>query len=478
MQYRQLIDGEWCDASNGGTWDVVNPATEEPVRTVPFGNAADCRAAIEAAARAFPEWSRRTAYERAEVLMRTAQLIRERIETLHQTNISESGKPIADAKGDWMAAAALFEWFAEEGKRAYGRTVPSRKAGKRQLVLRQPVGVVGIITAWNFPAYNPARAMAAALAAGCTVVVRPSEFTPLTAMEMVNLLVEAGAPRGVVNLVNGEPDPIGQEMLDHPELRKIAFTGSVRVGKHLMDGASRTVTRLSLELGGNAPVLIFEDADVESLAEATARAKYRNTGQVCVSPQRFFVHERLRDRFVESVVPHVRSLRVGNGADPQTEIGPLINAKQRDRVEALVAAAPGQGVEIVAGGSRPASLPKGYFYEPTVLANVTPESAVFNEEIFGPVLPVISFGDVDEVVELANRTPYGLAAYVWTNNMKVAVRCWERLEFGIVGVNEWTPGALEAPFTGWKESGIGSECGHEGLHEYLETKLVGIGGID
>ncbi|MBX3728843.1 MAG: NAD-dependent succinate-semialdehyde dehydrogenase [Candidatus Sumerlaeia bacterium] len=478
IPYRQYIDGQWTEALNGGTWDVLNPATEECVRTVPFGDGADCVAAIEAAARAFPAWSRRTAWERGDILMATATLIRERLETLHPTDTAESGKPIADARGDWQAAAALFEWFAEEGKRAAGRVIPSRRPGKRHLVLRQPVGVVGIITAWNFPAYNVARSLAAALAAGCTAVVRPSEYTPLTAMQMVALLAEAGAPAGVVNLVNGEPHAMGQAMLDHPACRKIAFTGSVRVGKLLMDGASRTVTRLSLELGGNAPVLVFSDADIAAVARDAVATKYRNNGQVCVSPQRFLVHRKVRDEFVERALPHVRALRVGNGADPATQVGPLINARQLERVEQLVAAAPAQGAEIAIGGARPTEPGRGYFYQPTLLTGVAPGTRAFDEEIFGPVMPVLAFEDADEVIELANRTPYGLAAYVFTENLKVAARCWERLEFGMVGINEWGISAIEAPFAGWKQSGIGRECGQEGLDDYLETKLVALGGID
>jgi succinate-semialdehyde dehydrogenase len=476
--YRQHIDGEWRDASNGGTWDVINPATEEVVRTVPYGNAEDCEAAIEAARRAFPAWSRTTAYERAAVLKSTAEMIRERIDTLCRSNIAESGKPIMSAKGDWLAAAALFEWFAEEGKRGQGRTIPSSRPGKRMVVIRQPVGVVGVITAWNFPAYNPSRAWAAALAAGCTVVAKPSEYTPLTAMEMVNLLVEAGIPKGVINLVNGEPNAIGQAMLDHPACRKISFTGSLRVGKILMDGASRTVTRLGLELGGNAPVLIFPDADVAAIAESAPMAKCRNAGQVCVSPQRFFVHRSVRDEFLERVAPGVEALRVGNGADPETQVGPLINATQRERVEGLVAEARGRGVEVIAGGGRPEHLERGYFYRPTVLADVGPETRLFREEVFGPVMPVSPFDDLDEVIAQANSTHFGLAAYVWTNDLKTAVRASEGLEFGMVGVNDWAPQALEAPFGGWKQSGIGHECGREGLEDYLETKLVSLGGLD
>ncbi len=289
--YQQSIGGEWRAASNGGTWDVLNPATEEVVRTVPFGNAEDCRLAIDAAHAAFPRWSQKTAYERAACLKLAAELIRQRSSDLARTTVLESGKPLVQAKGEWGVAADLFDWFAEEAKRAYGRWVPSRNAAKRELVIKQPLGVVGLITAWNFPAYNVARAGAAALAAGCTIVMRPSEFTPLTAMEMVNILLEAGLGGGEVNLINGEPESMGQEMLRNPKCAKIHFTGSPRVGKLLMDGASKTVKRLSLELGGNAPVLIFPDVDLEQVAASAVTAKFRNGGQVCISPQRFFVHD-------------------------------------------------------------------------------------------------------------------------------------------------------------------------------------------
>ena len=278
FSYKQLIDGEWCDASNGGTRPVLDPATEEVVREVPYGAAADCQAAIDAAQRAFSLWAGRTPYERGAILKRTADLIRGQADRIARTTVLESGKPFAQARGEWLVAADLFEWFAEEGKRAYGRIVPSRVGTRRLTVLKQPIGVVGIITAWNFPAYNIARAATAALAAGCSVVVRPSEYTPLTAMEMMNILVEAGLPGGVANLVVGEADPIGQEMLRHPACAKIHLTGSLPVGKRLMDGASRTMTRLSLELGGNAPVLVFPDVDLEEVAAGAIAAKFRNGG--------------------------------------------------------------------------------------------------------------------------------------------------------------------------------------------------------
>jgi acyl-CoA reductase-like NAD-dependent aldehyde dehydrogenase len=296
-------------------------------------------------------------------------------------------------------------------------------------------------------------------------------------MEIVNLAHEVGLPKGVLNLVNGEPAAMGQALLDSPICRKISFTGSVRVGRILMDGASRTFTRLSLELGGNAPVLVFPDADLDALAKSAVAAKYRNAGQVCVSPQRFLVHASRAEEFSERVAPHARALKMGSGLDPGTEVGPMINAAQRDRVEALVADARAKGVEVLAGGGRPRGRDRGYFFEPTVLAGVTPEMRVFGEEIFGPVLPVSSFADVDEAIAAANHTDYGLAAYVWTNDLKTAIRCYEGLHFGMVGVNEWAPQAPEAPFPGWKHSGLGAESGAEGLEEYLEKKLVAIGSL-
>ena len=473
----QLINGEWRDATNGGTWDVMNPATETVVATVPYGTAEDCALAIAAAHRAFADWSRKTPYERGAVLETAAALIRADVDALAHTTTLEAGKPLPQAKGEWLAAADLFDWFAEEGKRAYGRIVPSRMPQKRMLVLKQPLGVVGLITAWNFPAWNIARAGGAALAAGCTIVIRPSEYTPLSGMAVARLLTEAGAPAGVVNLVNGDPGPMGQAMLASPAVAKIHFTGSTRVGKLLMDGASKTVTRLSLELGGNAPVLIFPDVDLDAVVTGATAAKFRNGGQVCVSPQRFLISKDAAPEFTERMAAAAGALRLGDGLDPRTQVGPLINATQRDRVEALVAGARDGGARVAVGGARPADRPTGFFYQPTVVADLTPDAPLYREEIFGPVLPVSTFDGVDEAIAIANSTRYGLAAYVWTNHLPTALHVAERLEFGLVGVNEWTPQSTEAPFVGWKESGLGRESGAEGLEEYLETKLIAIGGV-
>ncbi len=475
--YQLLIGGEWCASSNGRTKPVVNPATEENLLDLAYGGEAECRAAIDAAHVAFGPWASRTPYERGAMLKRAADAIRAGADDLARTTVLESGKPLAQARGEWLVSADLFEWYAEEGKRAYGRVVPSRIPTRRLTVLKQPIGVVGIITAWNFPAYNVARAAAAALAAGCTVVIRPSEFTPLTAIDMVRVLSEAGVPAGVANVINGEADAIGQEMLRHPSCAKVHLTGSLRVGKHLMDGASKTMTRLSLELGGNAPVLVFPDVNLEQLTAGAVAAKFRNGGQVCIAPQRFLVARKAADEFVDRAATIVGGLKVGSGLEPETQVGPLINARQRERVEALVAAARSAGASVRVGGDRPRDRPRGYFYQPTLVADVRPSMAIYEEEIFGPVLPVSTFDDIDEAVSLANGTRFGLAAYVWTNDLRTAMRASERLEFGMIGVNEWTPQAVEAPFVGWKESGVGRECGSEGLDEYLETKLVAVGGL-
>ena len=471
-EFRQLIGGRWSDALGGGHWNVLNPATEEVVQRVPFGDGEDCHAALDAATAARSEWARKTPYQRAGVLKGAADLMRARSAELGRFTTLESGKPLVQGVAEWTVAADLFEWFAEEGKRAYGRIIPSRNPAKRTLVLRQPVGVVGIITAWNFPVYNVARAAAAALAAGCAVVLRPAEYTPLSAMLIANLLVEAGALPGVVNLVNGDPVTMGQAMLGHPECRKIHFTGSQRVGKLLMDGASKTVTRLSLELGGNAPVLIFPDVDVAAVSASAVTAKFRNCGQVCIAPQRFLVHSSIAGQFVECAARHVAALRVGSGLDASTTVGPMINEVQRDRLADAVAA---ETSKVVLGGKKRDG--PGYFYEPTLITDVRVESTLYNREIFGPVMPIATFEHTDEAIEYANAGDFGLAAYVWTENLKTAVRAYEALEYGMIGVNEWTPQATEAPFTGMKSSGLGQESGSEGLQEYLETKLVALGGL-
>jgi len=477
FMFQQLINGEWVEAANGGTWALTNPATEDVIQHIAFGGAADAEAALEAAARAFPAWAGKTPYQRADVLMKAATWILERAEEMAAITTEECGKPLSESLAEWRSAANYLIWNAEECKRAYGRVIPARLPGRRIQVIQQPMGVVGTITAWNFPVYNVVRCWAAALAAGCTVVGRPSEYTPRSAMMLAQALHESGIPAGVLNCINGDPAAIAQVMMKDARLRKISFTGSTRVGRLLMDGASQTIKKLSLELGGNAPVIIFPDVNVAEVARLSVIWKYRNSGQVCVAPQRFYVHNRIADEFTEHAAVASRALKLGNGLVKGTDAGPLINAVQRDRVEALVSEAVAAGAEALTGGSRPDDLPRGYFYSPTVLTGLSDSMRISREEIFGPVMPIIRFEDTEEVLSAANATPYGLAAFVQTNTMNTAIRMYEGLEFGMICVNDWLPATPEAPFGGVKQSGLGRECGIEGLEEYMESKTVFLGGV-
>jgi succinate-semialdehyde dehydrogenase/glutarate-semialdehyde dehydrogenase len=475
MNYRMYIDGRWVDAHNGGTWKVIDPATEETIQEVPFGDGADAENAIAAAARAQPQWAAMTAYERGAILRSAADLIYSRLDELAPIMTRECGKPLAESRGEWTACADMFDWFAEEGKRAYGRMIPPRRANKRLLSLPMPVGVVATITAWNFPAYLPARKWSAALAAGCTVVGRPSELTPMSAMALVNILEEAGLPPGVLNLVNGAPAPIGEVMLRSPLVDKLSFTGSQAVGRLLMRNAADGIKRLSLELGGSAPVLVFPDVDVESVAKIAVAAKFRNNGQVCISPSLFYVHRAVAEEFGEASRTVAGGLVVGPGLDPQVTTGPLVTAEARERIAGYVADAVQKGAEVVTGGSPPAHLERGFFYAPTLLTGLSPDMRAVQEETFGPLMLLNQFDEMAEALHQANSTPYGLAAYVLTNDMSTAIRAYEGLKFGIVGVNDMTPATAEAPFGGVKQSGFGREGSVEGLHEYMETKFVSLG---
>lgn len=477
MKYGQFISGEWGDARGGATWDLINPATEEIVEQVPFGDEKDARAALDAADDAFGEWSHTNPYQRARYLESAAAAIRSRADEFARVTTEESGKPLEQAKAEWLSCPNYFLWAAEESKRIYGRSIPARISTRRIDVFYRPVGVVGLITAWNFPVYNQARAISSALAAGCTVVSRPSEYTPRSAMLIASCLAEAGLPPGVLNVVNGAPEPIGQEFLSDPRCRKISFTGSTRVGKLLMDGASRTVTQLALEMGGNAPVIIFPDAgDTAQLAEASVTTKVRNAGQVCVAPQRFYVHERMAGDFADAAVKATERQVVGDGSHSETTVGPLINATQRDRVERIVSETASLGAKVLTGGNRPDR--KGYFYQPTVVTGVQPGSPLHDEEVFGPVMPMIPFTSVDEVIEMANRTEYGLAAFVHTRDLNNAIRLSEELDYGMVAINDWSVATPEAPFGGIKQSGLGRESGPEGVFEYLEPRTRFIGGVE
>lgn len=474
VKYQLYIDGQFVDAANGGTWALINPATGTRICDVPFDAGESTADAIRAAAHAFPGWSRMSPWTRADILKRTAEYIRAHIPEFARIMVQESGKPLAEAKGEWTVAANLFEWYAEEGKRAYGKVIPASRTDKRMQVIYQPMGVIGVITAWNFPAYNPARAWAAALGAGCTVVAKVSEYTPLSGMLLIHALVQSGIPKGVINLVHGDAAKIGAALLQAPEVKKLSFTGSTRVGKILMQGAAETHTKLALELGGNAPVIILPDVDIEHVAKTAVSNRFRNCGQVCIAPQRFFVHRRIFDDFAAAVVQHAANLVVGDGLQADTRMGPLINKQQQSHVLQIIDEARTEGNQILCGGF---PLEGGFFVAPTVVQVDNPNAQFYRKEIFGPVLPLIPFDDLEEVVRLANETPYGLAAYIWTNHIQHATYLSEALEFGMVGINEWAPHGTEAPFGGWKQSGIGHESGQEGLLEYMEKKLISYGSL-
>ncbi len=474
MQYKMLIGDQWADAAGGGEWQVVNPANETVVADVPYGGAEDATRAISAAHDALPGWQALTAYDRCAILRDIADALRARADELAPIMTAECGKPIGEARGEWGACADLFDWFAEEGKRAYGRTIPARKAGKRLLSLPQPLGVVATITAWNFPAYLLARKWAGALAAGCAIVGRPSELTPMSAMALVNVMREAGIPAGVVNLINGDPQLMGEAIMRDPRVRKVSFTGSQRVGQILMRQAADGIKKLGMELGGSAPVLVFADADIERAAAQGVMAKFRNNGQVCISPTRFYVEQPALEDFLDAVKTETEKLVVGDGMNENVTNGPMVSRAGRDKVEQFVADAVSKRAAVVAGGGRP-NIEKGYFYQPTVLTDVTSDMQIGCDEVFGPVMAVSTFDTVDEALHLANDTPYGLAGYVMTKDLSIATRVYEGLEFGIVGVNDMVPATAEAPFGGSKTSGFGREGSQEGLYEYMDQKFVSIG---
>jgi succinate-semialdehyde dehydrogenase / glutarate-semialdehyde dehydrogenase len=458
------------------TFAVHNPATLEHLADVADATAEDAREAIEAASKAMPAWTAVPAIERARVLRRAEALMLERADALGRTLTLEGGKPLAEARGEIAYAASFFGWFAGEAERVYGRTIPASQASKRLMVLRQPVGVVGAITPWNFPAAMVTRKVGPAIAAGCSVVLKPAEQTPLTAIAIAEILAEAGLPAGVLTVVTtSDPAAVGNELLKSSLVRKITFTGSTEVGKYLMREASASVKRVSLELGGHAPFIVFADADIEAAAKGAITSKFRNAGQTCVCANRIYVHASVAKAFTEAFVPLVAALKVGNGVDAGVQIGPLIDQAGVNKVEAHVRDATSHGAHVRAGGHRPAERDHGYFFEPTVLTDVRDDMLVMREETFGPVAPIATFESEDEVMARANRGPFGLAAYFYTRDLSRAWRVSEGLEYGIVGINDPLPSTAQAPFGGYKESGLGREGGSEGMEAFLETKYVSMG---
>ncbi len=475
LPYRPLyLNGQFVDAISGKRMKVINPATEEAFAEVAQGGQADAAKAIDAAAAAMPAWMKLTAYDRAKILKKTAELIRERADQFAKDMTMEQGKPLVESKGEVMQAADTFEWFAEEGKRAYGMLIPNSAPGKRHFTLKHPVGVVAAVGPWNFPMTLLCRKIAPALAAGCTVVAKPASQTPLSCLNVMQCLHDAGLPAGCANAIIGPASEIGDEFMRNPIVKKVSFTGSTPVGKHLIRQSADHVKRLSLELGGHAPFIVFPDADPEVVAKAAVIGKFRNNGQVCISPSRFFVHKDIEKKFTEVAIAEAKALRLGNGLDATTQIGPMFEKKAMENTIGLIDDAKAKGADCLTGGGRSSKFDKGYFFEPTILKNLPMDARVMTEEPFAPVMPIMDFSKIDDVIAQANSTPYGLAAYVFTNDISVAFKMAEGLEAGIIGLNDPVPATPQCPFGGMKESGLGRELGVMGLEAYFETKYVSL----
>ena len=470
------IDGKWVDADSGATFQVTNPASGEALGTVPRMGAAEARRAIDAAERAWPAWRAKTAKERAVILRKWFDLMMANQEDLAQIMTAEQGKPLTESRGEIAYGASFIEWFAEEGKRAYGDVIPQHQADKRILVIKQPIGVCALITPWNFPNAMITRKAGPALAAGCTVVIKPAGQTPYSALAMAELGERAGIPKGVLNILTGDSKAIGNELCANPKVRKLSFTGSTETGRMLMKQCADTIKKLSLELGGNAPFIVFDDADLDAAVDGALASKYRNAGQTCVCANRLYVQDGVYDAFAAKLAEKVKGFKVGPGAEPGVVIGPLIDEQGLKKVEKHVADALDKGAKVVLGGKRHER--GGLFFQPTVLANVTPEMLVSYEETFGPVAPLIRFKTEDEAIRLANNTEFGLAGYFYSRDIGRIWRVAEQMETGIVGANTGIISTEIAPFGGVKQSGLGREGSKYGLEEYLEVKYIQVGGID
>src|SRR5881296_4730037 len=470
------VNGQWVQAASGQSLNVDNPATGEIIGTVPKLSAAETRQAIEAANRAFPAWSKKTAKERAAIMRRWFDLMMANQDDLARLMTTEQGKPLAESKGEVAYAASFLEWFGEEAKRVYGDTIPPHQPDKRIVVVKEPIGVVACITPWNFPLAMITRKAGPAIAAGCAVVLKPASQTPFSALALAELAERAGVPRGVFNVITGPAPEIGAELTSNPIVRKLSFTGSTETGKLLMAQCASTVKKLSLELGGNAPFIVFDDADLDAAVEGAILSKYRNTGQTCVCANRLLVHDAVYDAFAAKLTEKVKAMKVGNGMEPGVVQGPLIDKAAVEKVEEHISDALSKGAKLLTGGKRHAL--GGTFFEPTVLANVNTNMKVTREETFGPVAPLFRFKDEKEAIRLANDTEFGLASYFYGRDVNRVWRVAEALEYGIVGINTGIISTEVAPFGGVKESGMGREGSKYGIEDYLVVKYLCMGGVD
>jgi succinate-semialdehyde dehydrogenase / glutarate-semialdehyde dehydrogenase len=466
------IGGRWRPASDSGTLSIIDPATEEHVGDVATATIEDVAAAVDSAVCGFEEWRQTNAWERASVLRRAADLIRARVDQISLVMTTEQGKPVAEARAETLATADQYDWYADEARRIYGRIVDGHGPGKRIFVRREPVGVVATFSTWNFPALLASRKIAPALAAGCSVIVTPSEEAPLTTLSVVQALLDAGLPGETVQALTGDPAMISAQLIAAPAVAKISLTGSVPVGRAVLRAAAEHIKNVSLELGGHAPVLVFADADIEKAARACVGAKFRNSGQVCASPSRFYVHESVTDTFAEHFIAATRALKLGDGRDPATDVGPLSNVRRLTAAESLVAEAKHAGARVSIGGHRAEGFKSGFFFLPTVLTEVPDAASIMYEEPFAPVAPITPFGSLEEALRRANSTDFGLASYVFTNDLNTAFAASDGLQAGMVAVNHMAVATAEAPFGGVKKSGSGREGGSEGILDYTNTKFV------
>ena len=471
-----FLNGEWREAAAKESLEIINPATEEVIGKVSHARKEDLDIALNAAENAFNSWKNVSAYERSKILRKAADIVRSKADQIATLMTMEQGKPLIEAKMETMGAADSIDWFAEEGRRAYGRIIPSRAPqGVYQFVFKEPVGVVAAFTPWNFPLNQVVKKVAAAFAAGCTAIVKGPEETPASVAELIKAFDEAGMPKGSINLVYGIPAEISEYLIAHPIVRKVTFTGSTAVGKLLASQAGTHMKRVTMELGGHSPAIVCEDADVKAAVKILSANKFRNAGQVCISPTRFLVHDSVYEEFVDGFVKQAESLNVGNGLDDGVKMGPLAHDRRLTAIEGFVADAVENGAKVLTGGKRKGN--KGYFFEPTVMTNVSNEARIMNEEPFGPLAPINSFSSIDEVVEESNRLNYGLAAYAYTNSAKTAQDLGQSIESGQVSINHHGLGLVDTPFGGVKDSGYGSEGGPEGLDAYMTTKLVSQTGL-